>query len=37
MGYVTREAALMDYGVVLRADLTLDEEATIALRNVRVA
>ena len=37
MGYVTREAARAEYGVVLRADLTLDEEATIALRNARVA
>ena len=37
MGYVTREAALTDYGVVLRPDLTLDEAATITLRNARVA
>jgi N-methylhydantoinase B/oxoprolinase/acetone carboxylase alpha subunit len=37
MGYVTREGARADYGVVVREDLTLDEEATTALRSGRAA
>ena len=31
-GYVTREAAERDYGVVLRDDLSIDEDATNRLR-----
>ena len=31
-GYVSREAAVRDYGVVLRDDLTIDEEATRSQR-----
>lgn len=37
LGYVTREGAREDYGVVVREDLTIDEAATAALRNGRVA
>jgi N-methylhydantoinase B len=31
-GYVTREGAERDYGVALRDDITVDEEATARLR-----
>jgi N-methylhydantoinase B len=37
MGYVTREGARTDYGVAIRDDFTIDEEATRALRAGRVA
>lgn len=36
-GYVTPEAAMRDYGVVLRADGTVDAEATVRLRGASAA
>jgi len=37
MGYVTLDGARRDYGVVIRADMTIDEEATRSLRSGRAA
>jgi N-methylhydantoinase B len=37
MGYVTPEGARRDYGVVLRADMSIDEDATRSLRSGRAA
>ncbi|MDB5650563.1 MAG: 5-oxoprolinase [Hyphomicrobiales bacterium] len=37
MGYVTLEGARRDYGVVLRADMSIDEDATRSLRSGRAA
>jgi N-methylhydantoinase B len=36
-GYVSREAAAADYGVVLRPDLSIDEEATAVRRRPKAA
>jgi N-methylhydantoinase B len=37
MGYVTMEGARRDYGVVLRTDMSIDEDATRLLRSGRAA